>query len=693
MITAIYIGTERLDLFEDENIVIKSNVSKISDITKVFTDTSNTFTVPATDVNNAILKHWYNPNILNGFDARKKVPAVIELGGVNFKVGKIQLNKVDIRQGKAHAYSLDYFGNLVALKDLLGNDLLTDLDLSSLDFSYNALNVRNLLTSIQDVSFSLLSKRRLLYDSNNNIANNELQTNIYYDGNNTNSGILPSDLSASVKQIKIIEAIETKYNITFSRDFFNTYDFTNQFLALTGSNALTTFQVPFNTGDSDPLNPNVLDPTVRADTMLSDGFGTPAERDTLFINFKINVASGYEDVAYNIYVKNGNDIILKKDNIKNDFSITFTPSQFNVVLSDVTFWMQVSEKIIYKTQVFRQSPNIPLYEYYTNNLTPSINFSVSKKLPKIKVVDYLSGLFKMFKLVAIPQKDGSVYVDNLTNYYKKGKLYDLTDYIDVSTVQISRGELLNRINYEFSEPQTILNNQFKEQNDSGFGDLKLDILDENGNLIDGKSLDFKLPFEQVVYEKIQDISNSEFDTNIQYGLLLDKDLKEVEIKPHIHYMETQTTNIKIVNDNNTATLLTSANIPLHVLDITSPLYSTTFGSEFNSLNNTLINDTIYTNYHKDFIERVFSEKKREYHFKAKNLPTSVVLQLSLNDVIQIKEDYYRIESFEVNTSNNDVDFKLINDRNVNITPVIPITGDSAMLKVDSTIVTADQTKY
>ena len=84
MITGIFIGTERLELFEDEEIKIKSKVSDIEDITKIFTDTSNDFTVPASDVNNAIFKHWYESDIINGFDARQKVPATIEMHGTNY---------------------------------------------------------------------------------------------------------------------------------------------------------------------------------------------------------------------------------------------------------------------------------------------------------------------------------------------------------------------------------------------------------------------------------------------------------------------------------------------------------------------------------------------------------------------------------------------------------------------------------
>ena len=63
------------------------------------------------------------------------------------------------------------------------------------------------------------------------------------------SGLKPSDLTASVKQLKIIEAIESKYNFNFSRDFFGSYDFTNQFVALSGTEDKTAFQIPLTNPD------------------------------------------------------------------------------------------------------------------------------------------------------------------------------------------------------------------------------------------------------------------------------------------------------------------------------------------------------------------------------------------------------------------------------------------------------------
>ena len=686
MITAIYIGTERLDLFEDENIVIKSNVSKISDITKVFTDTSNTFTVPATDVNNDIFKHWYNPNIVNGFDARKKVPAVIELGGLNFKVGQIQLNKVDTKQGIPYSYSLDYFGNLVALKDLVGNDKLTDLDMSSFNFNYTSTEVINRLKNIFNVSFSLLSKRRLLYDSTNTVEINDKQTNIYWDGTTSNiNGVRITDLYGSVKQNAIISAIQTKYNLTFSTDFFNATDFNNQFLTLTGTDEYTSVQVPLTT------SLETVDNTVNGNTMLAEGFGGSSERVTYSIQLFVYPVD--PTITYSIYIKSNGIIVGQKDNLTGNSSIEVLQSEIETQFNNVTYWVASDLPINFNADSLRlrQSSSVNRSAFASGLVVNTPIFDVSKRMPDIKVIDYLKGLFQISKLIVIPQKDGTIYVDSLDQYYRKGKLYDLSDYIDVSAYEVSRGDIFSEINYKFQEPQTILAKEFKRQNNIAYGDLEYKINDED--FIEGGSIAFDLPFENMVYERIVDVNDSENVRQVQYGLVQDENLDFVTLKPHIHYIHNLPSSYKFINDGNLGERISFSNIPALTYPRFAYLYSLTFGNEFDTYDGRLVTNSLFFNYHKDYIERIFSEKKREYNFKAKDLPTSVVLQLQLNDVIQIKENYYRIESFDVNTSNNDVDFKLINDRNVNIVPQIPITGDNTFLTVDSTIVTSDQTIF
>ena len=128
MVINLYIGTEKLDLFGDETIELNSSITDVSDITKNTTEYTKSFTVPASDQNNYIFKHYYDANIDNGFDARIKQDGYIELDGILFKKGKFRLNKVSLKNGRPYAYTLNFWGNLVSIKDKLKKDELKDLD-------------------------------------------------------------------------------------------------------------------------------------------------------------------------------------------------------------------------------------------------------------------------------------------------------------------------------------------------------------------------------------------------------------------------------------------------------------------------------------------------------------------------------------------------------------------------------------
>ena len=52
----------------------------LRDPSKIFTDFSKNFNLPATSRNNKLFKHYYNYDIVDGFDARKSAKeAIIEV--------------------------------------------------------------------------------------------------------------------------------------------------------------------------------------------------------------------------------------------------------------------------------------------------------------------------------------------------------------------------------------------------------------------------------------------------------------------------------------------------------------------------------------------------------------------------------------------------------------------------------------
>ena len=127
-VVQLYIEGQQVELFGDESISLNQSIKNAKDISKVFTEFSQSFTVPASRTNNKIFKHYYNFDIIGGFDARKKASANIELNSLPFRDGKIRLEGVELKNNKPEAYKITFFGNTVELKDLLGEDKLSSLN-------------------------------------------------------------------------------------------------------------------------------------------------------------------------------------------------------------------------------------------------------------------------------------------------------------------------------------------------------------------------------------------------------------------------------------------------------------------------------------------------------------------------------------------------------------------------------------
>tara|TARA_R100000988_G_C4006508_1_gene173033 strand:- start:914 stop:3325 length:2412 start_codon:yes stop_codon:yes gene_type:complete len=131
----------KVDLFTDENVSLTQVIQDVRDIDKVFTDYSRTFNLPASEKNNKLFKHWYNPDV-KGFDANIQSDAKIELNYQPFREGKIKLNEVSLKDNRPHTYKITFFGKTVSLNNLFGEDKLNNLEwLNNFSYENNAANV------------------------------------------------------------------------------------------------------------------------------------------------------------------------------------------------------------------------------------------------------------------------------------------------------------------------------------------------------------------------------------------------------------------------------------------------------------------------------------------------------------------------------------------------------------------------
>ena len=129
----VYIEGQRLDLFDDEQINVTSTQQNVQDISKVFTDFSQSFSVPASPINNEIFHHFYendigdfnDVNTLFDFNIRRN--ANIEIDFTPFRTGKISLEKAEVKNNKAYSYQITFYGDILSLKDKFGDEQLSDV--------------------------------------------------------------------------------------------------------------------------------------------------------------------------------------------------------------------------------------------------------------------------------------------------------------------------------------------------------------------------------------------------------------------------------------------------------------------------------------------------------------------------------------------------------------------------------------
>jgi len=662
MIIDLYIGESKISIFKDEPIELNSSVANINDISKNTTDYVQSFTVPADDTNNPIFKHYYDADIDNGFDARVKIAGRIEIDGVPFKYGKWKLEKVNVKQNKPSNYTLNFTGNLFSLRTKFKDDELSSLDLSAFDHVYNSTNVQAGLTGSLfsgSLIYNLFAKKQYYY--NNDVSDNVNTANLANIawGGGVDVGVLWSDLKPSIRLIKIIEAIETKYDVTFSRDFFGRVEFTDLFMWLNADSSIlgipTEQLINWTSGNG-------------GDFGLSNTTDTWINSTDTVVNYRYRITVEPTDlnIPYKVIVKNYGNPVVELDCL-GDFTSEFitipiiggvaTPFEY-------TFYISSSNSITYEASILLRRDFLLPYDRQSFASSNSLidTFEVASNLPKMKVIDFMKGLFSMFKLVVIADQNDNVYINTLNDYYSAGQLYDLTRYTDFSSYDVERGKLLNQINFNFQEPTTILNNQFKLNTGVAYGDEELTLEDENGELLDGESFEIELPFEQVVYERLPDLNDGAL-TNVMYGGIFDESITPTNPKAHIFYSQSQILGSKpiaFINDVSAKIQLNTINIPSHTLGFVSPQFSTVFGSEFNEWNGVLISNTLYSNYYQNYINSIFNVKRRNFKYNCKNIPLRILTSLQLNDVIKIRENYYRIDNYNFNLLSGETNLNLIN---------------------------------
>lgn len=689
----LYIQGQRIDLFEDEGVTVTQTIQNIKDISKVFTDFSRTFSVPASKTNNKIFTHYYNYDITNGFDARTKKNANIELNNIPFRTGKIKLEGVDLKNNKPHTYRITFFGSTVTLKDLLGEDKLNDLvSLSQYDLGYSPESVKGKLitppSSTNHVIAPLITHtQRLYYDSTSNndiLDSGDLH---YFDGGGVHRhGVKWNELKYALRVNKIIEAIEFDYGVEFSSDFFkntNVDEFNNLFLWLhRKSGAVEDLSGVENVNYSKLIDsftptgtfiPNINNNGTTVGLFIyNQGGATPVTDSTV----TISSASG---VAYSVVVRlNGSTYQTEADKIGN---YTFDLNNMPNGTWTITLETATSNSFTNVSWAFTSVQN---EGSYTGTLTSSsidiaaiFVFNISKQMPEIKIIDFLSGFFRTFNLTAYVEDD-IIKVETLDGFYESGRgsdtsteeAYDITEYIDVDTASVDVPLIYNDILFKFKDTKTFLANKFGEIQNRAWGESTA-VIENNEIKLSGSQYKVEVPFGKMLFERLTNQANV-FDktTLIQWGWSVDKSENAYLGSPLLFYpIHSTTGNISFVDKVNSEnvptshTPISSANLPFNSVS-KDPTVNASQLSFFNEQNEWTLNSdfdgTLYKDYYNEYITNIFDVSSRLMKVTA-YLPLSILVNYNLSDRFVISGNKYKINSITTNLYTGKSEIELLND--------------------------------
>lgn len=677
----IYTGTtsKRLDLFNDEKISVTSSVSNFNDLGKIFTDFSQSFTIPASKNNNKVLSHWYESSLDNGYDHRKRYDAYIEIDSLLYKKGNIQLEKANKKNGFIESYTITFYGNLTQLKDKFKDDKLNKIDFSALNHTYNSTNIINRINPSSSflVNYPLIGSQRKFYYKEGTSTQ---------DITNTSGAIKWNELFPAIPLWKVFELIQSTYGVTFTGSFFNLDQFGNLFLYLKNAETITytteQLLVDFDsivTGPFTELN------------LATNIITTNWNFATINASFQARITSdifvypraGFGSVGYTVYIYRDN-LIYRTYQCVGDSQCQlddFTYADTQGITH--TYYVKVSSNsnfdfgtyLDYRRSYYNNLTNassVVTVQAGSDTQTTSGKININNYIPDITVNDFLAGIIKAFNLMIIPTDVNTFEFLPLEMYYNAGKILDVTKYIYANEMDFERPKLFKAINFQYEKSNNILNNAFRGLYNTEYGDL----IYTNTNSNESSNYDIKLPFENVLFEKTV---NYPFET----ATLIDKDLKPYVPKPMLIYNNgTLPTALSGSDRIHITTESTTQHITNYVrfsneynslpTDLTySHLMSMNFGNEQSPWYNVLAPQGLYFRHYKNYIDNLYNIKTRVVKCKAL-FPTSLLssnvknsaginLGIQLNDRLIIRNKRYIINNITTDLTTGEANLELITD--------------------------------
>jgi hypothetical protein len=677
----VFVEGQELDLFNDETIEVTSTIQNIQDISKTFTDFSQSFTIPTSPRNNAIWQYFYENALNSTINYQERLDGYIEIDMTFFRRGKIQMEKSQLKNGQPESYTITFYGDVTTLKDLVGEDLLSDLDYTPINHNYDFSEVyaRATIGVIDfDVCYPLISSNRIweygAVQPTGNTPNWLQYVNIPMNSNDirTNQGAIDyRELFPAVRVASIFNLIENKYGVNFTGTFLTDPKFTQSYLWFKNRNTFTFTSQPENitiqsfVGGGGYGTYNLLPYVDIPNSTVTLNYlnGVSFHNIQLFVStnsnptipFYIDVYQNgalyatWNGLGYNI---NGNITGIPNVQGLNDVYTFQLRSDSSL---SIDFLLTYSVNYVVGGNSYND-----FVDYLTNVITTTTQTNLAWLAPTMKVQDFISGIVKEYNLTCYGTAPNTYELIPLDDWYAAGAIIDITKFTDKTEIGIDRVKLYKKIAFKYQQSSSFMNKAFFDQALREYGNTEYQYP------YDGGEFNIEVPFENLLFNQFFELGNP---TGLQVGYSLDNAFAPYIPKPCLLYKFGQVTLPHHIHWTDGASHFTNLDYvmfgqDLQVLGID---YSLNFAPETSSYWLQVINQSMFATYYFPYLTNLFNPKNRLTTIKA-NLPTSLLTSLQLNDRLVIRDKRYLINQMKTNMVTGETTFELLND----FMPISPI---------------------
>lgn len=496
MITEIYVSIDnseftKLDLHKDESFVMKYSKKDLQDITKVYAPFSQNFTFPATPKNIAALGFFGNTEVIKILPESKYFCKVY-IDGILNETGILKVESLKYKYGKPQDFTGNFNTNILSLKDRIGDDLVSDLPGAEVNWTpkdaFNRLGSYNYINGAEYFTPLVSTIRVLSYSEDTGGVDNirYVAGNSPYSTKVLNYG----ELRPAIQLRGILDLIVQKYGLTVNMPLKQKQEFVQAFAWCNGENFGNLVDrkliqtVQFTTTTS----PSKVRPVV---DFTDSSTNVSIDSDINFLFYRIYFRS--LTICLPNQTEKATISLVRKSDLVTVFVQEFDVTNGDNALSlNIPMYLFVSNEFEFFTYVRFSKPAVWRANdaeirqstfrrgYYTNNNTSYVTgchkVDLIKALPELKVIDFLTSLFKTFNLSIYDSSPNDENLFFLTpqdiqtngNVYSKTEV-DYTKYADFKQVTKSVNSPYNYYNFKHKKGKYKSNSDFKKQFNIEYG--------------------------------------------------------------------------------------------------------------------------------------------------------------------------------------------------------------------------------